>query len=187
MNFITNTDVNENEENKKPKTVETLIKDLYATIRENLLDRFENSEARTEVHRNAFYSINRGYPAYIHESDGAINPEMRQKLIEQSIDLLSKYCNVPNPYNDFVASYNALNGSVSNFDNWPTDIEDDYSSLRLYSILLNNADRLRIPSKVVQVSEVPLVISASRETPREVFLRLTDFRQQKGPTSKQRL
>ncbi|KAL6742065.1 hypothetical protein Aduo_015264 [Ancylostoma duodenale] len=59
LNFITNTDINENVENMKQKTVETLIKDLYATVRENLLDRFENSEVRTEVHSNAFYSIDR--------------------------------------------------------------------------------------------------------------------------------
>ncbi|RCN32722.1 hypothetical protein ANCCAN_21462 [Ancylostoma caninum] len=132
VNF-TNADLNENVENKKEKTVETLIKDLYATIGKNLHDRFENSE----VILNPIF-------AYISH-------------LEQRSPRLNTYCNVPNPYDDFVAFYNALNSSVPNFDNWPTDIKDDYSSLRLYSILLNNADRLRVPSKVVQVKPEKLV------------------------------
>ncbi|EYC34769.1 hypothetical protein Y032_1482g3891, partial [Ancylostoma ceylanicum] len=191
VNFVVNADINENMEKDKQKTVRTLMKDLYTTMRNNLMNRFENSDVRTEVHKNAFYSIdryilfdiiemggdfesdfpiyippgytaqNRGYPAYIRESDGAINPQMRQRLVEQSIDLLGRYCNVPDPYDEFVTFYNALNGSVSNFDNWPTDIKDDYSSLRLYLILLNNADQLRVPNKVAQVLKCVLVIPAS--------------------------
>ncbi|KHJ79494.1 dimerization domain protein, hAT family [Oesophagostomum dentatum] len=190
-NFLRNGDGDSTPDTSAQKPFAELIKELYSSIRSLLLNRFENAAVRTEVHRNTFYALDKfilldiaemnadfeknfpsyvpkdttakghGYPLYIRENDNAINPQMRQMLIEQSIDLLSTYCNVPGAYADFVHFYNSLNFTISSFQQWPKTIKSDRSSVTLYQIFLNNQAHFRISRKLAKIMQCVLVIPAS--------------------------